>query len=229
MPTVRCPQYLVSGVYTSDTPSDCCVCRPQAAAAGALLRVAHSFTTRVPRSVVIGHRTVFLDRDGVINRMRLDYVKSWSEFELLPGALEAIVRLGQTGRDLIVLTNQSGIAQELVDRQTVDEIHSRFAALVVEHGGNIRGFLVCPHSKEDRCDCRKPAPGLFLRARNELGVDLQSAIMVGDQMWDIEAARAAGCDAILIDAAGATASLARVVNCKVVADLAAAADLICGE
>src|SRR5258706_15038184 len=140
------------------------------------------------------YRTVLLDRDGVINRMRTDYVKSWDDFELLPGAIEAIARLGRSGHDVIVLTNQSAIAQRLVGAQAVDDIHSRLAAMVVEHGGRIRAFLICPHGKDEGCGCRKPAPGLLFRARDELGVDLADAIMVGDQIWDIQAARAAGCE-----------------------------------
>jgi D-glycero-D-manno-heptose 1,7-bisphosphate phosphatase len=145
-----------------------------------------------------------LDRDGIINRMRPDYVKRWEEVEIIPGSLDALARLSRGGCQLIVLTNQSAIGRGLVSRKTVDDIHDRMASLIAERGGKIRAFLVCPHTPADACDCRKPAPGLLLRARDELGVDLAHAVMVGDQRSDVEAARAAGCRAILLGSDGGT-------------------------
>ena len=147
-------------------------------------------------------RVVLLDRDGIINRMRPDYVKRWDEVEIIPGSLETLARLSRGGCELIIVTNQSAIGRGLVSRKTVDEIHDRMAVLIDERGGNIRAFLVCPHTPADGCDCRKPAPGLLLRARDELGVDLSNAVMIGDQLSDVEAARPAGCRAILLDPAG---------------------------
>jgi D-glycero-D-manno-heptose 1,7-bisphosphate phosphatase len=169
---------------------------------------------------------VFLDRDGVINRMRVEYVRSWDDFELLPGALDAIGRLTRSGRDVIIVTNQSAIAQRFILPKAVDEIHVRLAAEVVRHGGRIRAFLICPHGKDDGCGCRKPAPGLFFRARDELGVDLADAVMVGDQVSDVEAAHAAGCDAILLYHENPAQIAA---DSRVAPDLATAADMICGD
>jgi D-glycero-D-manno-heptose 1,7-bisphosphate phosphatase len=102
-------------------------------------------------------------------------------------------------------------------------------ALVEEQGGHIREFLVCPHGPDDGCSCRKPAPGLFFRARDELGVNLAEAVMVGDQIWDVQAARAAGCDAILIDSTGGKAHAIEAAGLMIVSNLAAAADLICAD
>jgi len=171
--------------------------------------------------------TVFLDRDGVINRMRPDYVKRWAEIEFLPGALDAIVKISRSGRQVVVLTNQSAIGQNLVSVDTVEAIHRRITALVADRGGQIKAFLLCPHRRGAGCDCRKPAPGLFFRARDELGVDLGDAVMIGDQMSDMQAARAAGVKAILIDPHGARAKLREREGCAVVADLAAAAEMVC--
>jgi D-glycero-D-manno-heptose 1,7-bisphosphate phosphatase len=182
----------------------------------------------VPR-IVVPHHFVLLDRDGVINRMRGDYVKTWKELEVLPGALEAIARVNRTGREIIVLTNQSGISRNLVSADVVDDIHHKLAKLVARRGGQIRAFLVCPHSPRDGCNCRKPAPGLFFRARDELGVDLARAIMVGDQALDIQAAQAAGCDGILVDPAHRHARLAEIFGCATVKSLVEAAELICAE
>src|SRR5207245_11001020 len=135
------------------------------------------------------HPVVFLDRDGVVNRMRADYVKTWNEFEPLPGAIDAIVQMSRSDRTVIILTNQSAIAQGLVSSRTVDDIHRRLAEVVAKQGGYIGGFLVCPHLRDAGCAVRKPAPGLLFRARDELGADLESAVMIGDQVWDVEAAR----------------------------------------
>ena len=173
------------------------------------------------------HPFVFVDRDGVINRMRADCVRRWEEFDILPGALDAIARVTRSGRQVIVLTNQSAISRKLVSADVVDEIHSRLAKLAAAQGGLIRAFLVCPHGPDDCCDCRKPAPGLFFRARDELGIDLAEAVMIGDQPSDFQAAKAAGCDVILIDAEAMGVGtwengFARVRN------LVEAAELICG-
>jgi len=166
---------------------------------------------------------VFLDRDGVINRMRPDHVKVWKEFEILPGSVEAVARISSSGRRVIVLTNQSVIGLGLATEGTVECIHRRLRALVEEAGGRLDGFLVCPHTRDDGCDCRKPALGLFRKAERELGVDLGAAVMVGDQPSDVAAAEAAGCAVIVIDPAEAMAANGH----PRVRTLAAAADLIC--
>ena len=142
---------------------------------------------------------VFLDRDGVINRMRSDYVKSWEEFDILPGSIEAMARISRSGRAVIVLTNQSAIGQGLVSDATVAGIHRRLSALVEAAGGHIDAFFVCPHRRDQACDCRKPAPGLFLRASRELGVELTRAVMVGDQPSDVAAAESVGCAVIVVE------------------------------
>lgn len=169
---------------------------------------------------------VLMDRDGVINRMRRDYVKRWEELELLPGSLDAIARLVAAGREIVVLSNQSAIGRGLVSLETVEEINRRLRAAIERNGGAVRAFLVCPHRPEDGCTCRKPRPGLFLRARDELGVDLASAVMIGDQASDMEAARAAGCKAILVDPEGDVAGGSSHPSWPVVRNLAEATELI---
>jgi len=172
--------------------------------------------------------TVLLDRDGIINRMRVDYVKRWEELELVPGSLDAVARLSAAGREVIIVTNQSAIGRGLVSVQTVDEIHRRLADAIRERGGSVRAFLVCPHTPMDGCDCRKPRPGLLLRARDELGVDLGRAVMIGDQLTDVAAARAVGCAAILVDA-DHDSDAAADPDCTVVRSLDEAIDLILGD
>lgn len=172
-------------------------------------------------------RTVFLDRDGTLNSRRDDYVKSWEEFVLLPGAVEAVVRLSKSGRDVIVITNQSAIAQGLVTADTVDDIHEHFANLVAAEGGRVRAFLVCPHGRDEGCNCRKPAPGLLIRAREELGVNLGESVVVGDQISDIQAALAAGCSAMLVEDDCDFKRHVGELPCVVVPSLSEAVDLIC--
>jgi D-glycero-D-manno-heptose 1,7-bisphosphate phosphatase len=169
---------------------------------------------------------VFVDRDGVINRMRSEYVTRWEEFEPLPGAIGALAQISSSGRQVIVLTNQSAIARGLITSDAVDRIHERLAALVADHGGGITAFFVCPHGPEDGCSCRKPAPGLFLRAQKELGVILPQAVMIGDQPTDVLAAKAAGCEPILVNPRG-DSGLSEGLDCMVVASLADAARVIC--
>ena len=142
---------------------------------------------------------VFLDRDGVIIRNRSDYVKSWAEVEILPGAPEAIAALTRNGSRVIVITNQSAVARGLVSLDTVEEMHRRLQRVIEDAGGHVTAFYVCPHHPDDGCDCRKPRPGLLLRAAREHGIDLPRAYFVGDQAGDMEAAAAAGCTGVLVD------------------------------
>jgi histidinol-phosphate phosphatase family protein len=141
---------------------------------------------------------VLIDRDGVLVKDRDDYVKTVREMEILPGALEALAMLSQEDHRVFVVTNQSAIGRGLTTLAKVDRIHSRLAREVRRFGGEIEAFLVCPHTPEDGCECRKPAPGLLFQARDRYGVDLDSAVMIGDWETDAQAARAAGCTSILV-------------------------------
>jgi len=166
--------------------------------------------------------TVFLDRDGVLVRDRPDYVKNWSEVEIVPGSLEALGRLRSAGARVLVATNQSAVGRGIVRREAVDDMHARLADMALRHGARIDGFLVCPHTPDDGCACRKPKPGLLLQAQADRGVDLSTAFMVGDQVSDALAAEAAGCTAILL----ADRPPATTTPWRVVPSLADAVDLI---
>ena len=145
-------------------------------------------------------QTIFLDRDGVINRNRArgDYVKTWQEFEFLPGALDAIARLTKAGYRLLVVTNQACIGKEIVSWTTIQEIHTRMMREVARAGGYLEAVLCCPHLEDAGCGCRKPAPGLLQRAHLELRVDLGQAILVGDSAKDVQTAAAVGIPAIMV-------------------------------
>jgi len=138
-------------------------------------------------------KVVFLDRDGVINRDSPDYIKSWSEFEFLPGSLEAIRLLTLNGFATIVITNQSAINRKMVSGKVLDDMHTLMKQAITSKGGKIKDIFFCPHVPEDRCHCRKPSPGLIFRAKQKYRIDISTSVMVGDSAKDIECARNAGC------------------------------------
>jgi len=121
-----------------------------------------------------------------------DYVKSVAEFVWLAGAREGVRRLNDEGWLVLVVTNQRGIARGLYTAADVEAIHARAQRDLREFGAHVDAFYFCPHADEDRCACRKPQPGLILRAAQEWDVDLAASFLVGDDERDILAARRAG-------------------------------------
>lgn len=143
---------------------------------------------------------VFLDRDGVINRKPPEgqYIGEWSNFEILPGVESAIAALNRSGRHVIVLTNQRGVALGLYSCADVDTLHAQLQQHLALHGAWIDAFYYCPHDK-GQCDCRKPKPGLIQRAfRDYPKASAASSLIIGDSISDIEAARNVGIPAIFI-------------------------------
>jgi len=174
---------------------------------------------------------VFLDRDGVIIENRSDYVKSWEEVRLLPGAFEALRRLSRSEYALVLVTNQSAIGRGIISLEQAVEINARVIAEIEAQGGRIKASYLCPHRPEERCDCRKPVPGMLLRAAEELGLDLERSYAIGDAVSDIEAARAAGVRGILVLTGRGSeqkALLGGDMDCLVMDDLRAAVDYILG-
>jgi D-glycero-D-manno-heptose 1,7-bisphosphate phosphatase len=143
-------------------------------------------------------RAIFLDRDGVINKNRPDNVKIWDEFEFEQGSRDALVRLGTTDFQIVVISNQSGIGRGQMTSAAVDAIHSQMIALIAHSGGRIDRIYYCPHRPEDNCTCRKPSPELLLRARDELNLDLAHSYFIGDWIDDVRAARRADATPLLV-------------------------------
>ena len=144
-------------------------------------------------------RAVFLDRDGVINRAILRAGKpyppaSLAEVEILPDAQPGLEVLKATGFLLIVVTNQPDVARGSQTREAVEAIHAYLQSTLP-----INRFMVCYHDDQDRCNCRKPAPGLIKDAAQQGGIDLSQSYMIGDRWRDIEAGQRAGCRTIFID------------------------------
>jgi histidinol-phosphate phosphatase family protein len=144
-------------------------------------------------------QAVFLDRDGVINRDRPDFVKSWEEFEFLPHCLEALAALSRTPYKIVVITNQSGVGRGLLTERTLEQMHAQMIDRVRASGGRIDAIYYCPHAPSIGCDCRKPATGLFLEAARDLNINLTLSWAIGDSHRDAQAANRAGVQAILLD------------------------------
>lgn len=138
-------------------------------------------------------KTVFLDRDGVINRDSSSYIKSWKEFEFLPGSLEAIKLLTEESFTIILITNQSVINRGMVTQTGLMHIFSNMKEAILKKGGKITDIYYCPHMPNENCSCRKPAPGMVLSAQKKYNIDLSSSYFVGDSTKDIECAKRAGC------------------------------------
>lgn len=147
--------------------------------------------------------TVFLDRDGTLNR-DTGYVKTTEEFQLLPGVVEALVRLKQAGARLVVVTNQSGVARGLIGVEALKAIHARLLRSVEASGGALDAIYFCPHHPKDDCLCRKPRPGMVEKAAADLGLDLSACYMVGDQSRDVELGRRIGARTVLLTAGPAS-------------------------
>ena len=150
-----------------------------------------------------GISAVFLDRDGVIIE-EIGHLRRMSEVELIPGSADAIKMLNDRSIPVIVVTNQSVIARGICSEEEVKEIHAYLSSLLMGHGAKVNRFLVCPHhptfgTKAYRilCDCRKPNPGLLLRAAQECDLDLDRSYMIGDKETDIMSGYRAGCKTIL--------------------------------
>jgi D-glycero-D-manno-heptose 1,7-bisphosphate phosphatase len=137
--------------------------------------------------------TVFLDRDGVINRDSPDYIKRWADFEFLPRSIAAIARLTGAGIPIIVITNQSIIGRGWVAPDILADTHRRMRDAIAAAGGRIDAVYHCPHHPDDGCDCRKPRPGMILRAAADRKIVLAHTVMIGDSAKDIICARNAGC------------------------------------
>ncbi|MBP7032785.1 MAG: HAD family hydrolase [Syntrophobacterales bacterium] len=150
------------------------------------------------------HAAVFLDRDGTMNE-EVNYLSRMEQLRLYPQTVEAIRMVNAAGMKAVVVTNQSGIARGYFTEDFVRSVHDRINELLAPGGARIDGFYVCPHHpvygegiyKQD-CECRKPKPGMLLRAAAELNVDLSRSYMIGDMLKDIETGKKLGVKGILV-------------------------------
>jgi D-glycero-D-manno-heptose 1,7-bisphosphate phosphatase len=142
---------------------------------------------------------VFLDRDGTLLHL-VPYLSDPARVRLYRGAAAALARLRGAGARLVVVTNQSGVARGFFPRQAVDRVNARMKALLAAEGVRLDAVEVCPHlaAVTGPCDCRKPAPGMILKAAHRFGIDLAASWTIGDNASDLDAARAAGTRGALV-------------------------------
>lgn len=143
-------------------------------------------------------KTIILDRDGVINQDSDAYIKSPEEFIPIDGSLEAIARLNQAGYQVLVATNQSGIARGYFTEQILHQMHQKLAHALALVGGKVECIVFCPHGPEDDCQCRKPKPGLIQELIKRYNIDVDNLVVVGDSLRDLQAAVAVGAKPVLV-------------------------------
>ncbi len=141
---------------------------------------------------------IILDRDGVINFDSEEYIKSPDQWIPIPGSLEAIAALNRAGYQVVVATNQSGVARGYYDLEMLDSIHEKMVHELAAVGGYIDEIFFCPHHPDENCECRKPKPGLLYQIQKKYAVDLADVIFIGDSIRDIQAAQTVGCKPMLV-------------------------------
>ncbi len=165
-------------------------------------------------------KAVFLDRDGTINVYK-GYITRWEDMELIPGAAEAIRTINACGYLAIVVTNQPVIARGDCTWEEMDSINNAMETLLGAEGAYLDDIFICPHHPDKgfegerpeykiECSCRKPKPGLLLRAAEKYNIDLKQSYMIGDEIRDVDAGIEAGCTAVYIgdrDKLGARAAV----------------------
>jgi D-glycero-D-manno-heptose 1,7-bisphosphate phosphatase len=147
---------------------------------------------------------VFLDRDGTVSE-EVGYVNHVDRYRVYPWTADAIRKLNDSGTPVFLVTNQSGVARGYFPEELVKEVHRRLSETIARSGAFLNGTYYCPHHPEGRkaayrmfCDCRKPAPGMLLKASREHGVDLSRSFIIGDRYLDLETGFRAGARGILV-------------------------------
>jgi D-glycero-D-manno-heptose 1,7-bisphosphate phosphatase len=155
---------------------------------------------------------IILDRDGVINEDSDNYIRSLAEWHPIPGSIEAIAQLCESGHQVAIATNQSGLGRGYFDLDDLEAIHNQLCELVERQGGAIAGIFYCPHTPEDDCNCRKPRTGLLDAIEAELQQPVAGAFFVGDSMKDLEAATAAKALPILVTTGKGAKTRAQLIS-----------------
>lgn len=153
----------------------------------------------------MGNKAVFFDRDGTLN-VEKDYLYRIEDFQWEQEAVEAIKYCHDLGYLVIVITNQSGVARGYYEENDISRLHSHMDSLLSAAGTSIDGYYYCPHHPQAqveryrvKCDCRKPLPGLVLRAIKDFDIDPKASLMVGDKPRDIQSGMAAGVPGVLYE------------------------------
>ncbi len=170
-------------------------------------------------------RLLLLDRDGVINHDSDDYIKTLDEWIPVPGSIDAMAELYHGGWDIAVVTNQSGVGRGYYAIAVLDAMHDRLRELLAAKGAELAGIYYCPHLPDAGCDCRKPRPGLLHAAGRDSGLSLTDAVMIGDSLKDLQAARAVGATPVLVTTGKGAATLKQIAGDSAWQDVAVFSDL----
>lgn len=152
---------------------------------------------------------IFLDRDGVIIENCENYVRAWDDVRFIEPAIRALRQVAPLDVAVVVVTNQAVVGKGLITLDEAMRINERVVSEVRRRGGRIDCAYLCPHAEEDNCECRKPKPGMLLRAAKDLNIDLAHSFMVGDALTDMQAAQAAGVQCALVRTGRGERELAR--------------------
>jgi D-glycero-D-manno-heptose 1,7-bisphosphate phosphatase len=154
--------------------------------------------------VLTGRPAVFMDRDGCLIE-EMGYINHPSRVRLLPRTPAAVARLNRAGIAAVMATNQAGIARDYFSEETLEAVNAEVERQLADHGANLDALYVCTHHPtagqapyRDACGCRKPKPGLLLRAAAEMNLDLSRSVMIGDKPSDVAAGQAAGVSTVLV-------------------------------
>jgi D-glycero-D-manno-heptose 1,7-bisphosphate phosphatase len=150
---------------------------------------------------------IFFDRDGVLIENRAAYVRAWADVEFFPYTCAALAAAAHWPHAFFIVSNQAGVGKGVLTLQAAEAINSGVAAQIVACGGRIDQAYLCPHRADEQCECRKPRPGMLLRAAREFELDMPRSWMIGDNLTDMQAARAAGVRGILVRSGLGTAQL----------------------
>jgi D-glycero-D-manno-heptose 1,7-bisphosphate phosphatase len=147
-------------------------------------------------------RFLLLDRDGVINEDRPDYVKHRREFHFYPEALEALRWLRKQQVPVVIISNQSGLNRGIIAWEDFWDIHTWMLRGILDSGGDVLGACYCPHRPEEGCSCRKPSPGMIKAASEIFQFSPPETVFIGDRDSDMLAAKRAGCPGLILDRSG---------------------------
>lgn len=175
---------------------------------------------------------IILDRDGVINFESEHYIKSPDEWHAIPGSLKAIARLNSAGYKILIATNQSGVGRGYYSVETLGLIHQKLMQELAAVGGCVDEIFFCPHHPDDRCGCRKPAPGMLEQIQNKYQLDLTTTYYIGDSYVDVQVARTMNCLPLLVMTGNGEKTIAKhpdVITIPQFKDLDAAVDYVLAQ
>src|SRR6185295_9651820 len=143
------------------------------------------------------NRAIFIDRDGTVSE-EVGYMYHAGLYKPFPWAGPAIRKINESGMKAVLITNQSGVGRGFFNERTVEEVHAILRDELSAHGAKLDGVYVCIHRPEAGCECRKPNPGMLLRAQKDLNIDLTSSYVIGDKQLDVETAYGVGAKGVLV-------------------------------